>query len=163
MEMLNVVDENDRIVGIASKKDVYEKLLPHRIVHVFMFNKKGELALQLQGRKKKYCPLHWGTTAGGHVQAGESYEQAMHREFVEEVGADVPMTHLGNDLFIGPKGIRKMLAVFRAEYEGPFYPNPREVEKVEFFSLERIREMIAAGEKFHPELLFLLRKHFGFA
>ena len=34
------------------------------------------------------------------------------------------------------------------------------VEKVEFFSLDKIQEMINDGEKFHPELLFLLEKHF---
>jgi len=161
MEMMDVVNEKDEVVGVVSKKEIYEKSLPHRIVHVFVFNKKGELALQLQGREKKYCPLHWMCTAGGHVQAGETYEQAAVREFKEEVGAEVPITFLGKDLFIGPKGIRKTLASFMASYEGPFSPNPHEVEKVEFFTFDRIKEMIKGGEKFHPELLFLLRKHFN--
>jgi hypothetical protein len=29
-----------------------------------------------------------------------------------------------------------------------------------FFAIEKINEMVEKGEKFHPELLFLLRKYF---
>lgn len=37
----------------------------------------------------------------------------------------------------------------------------KELLKVCFFSLEEIQKMVDKGEKFHPELLFLLKKHFG--
>ncbi|MBI5332954.1 MAG: hypothetical protein HZB65_05240 [Candidatus Aenigmarchaeota archaeon] len=43
-----------------------------------------------------------------------------------------------------------------------YNPNPEEVKKIKFFSMKDIQKMIDNGENFHPELLFLLRKHFGF-
>ena len=134
MEMLDIVNENDEIVGQASKQEIYEKLLPHRIVHVLAFNKKGELALQLQGAKKKFCPLHWVSTAAGHVQAGETVEQAALREFYEETGVHAPIRFLFKDVFVDHRGMSKFLYFFRTDYEGPFNVNPEEVAKVEFFT-----------------------------
>jgi len=46
-----------------------------------------------------------------------------------------------------------------ATYDGPFYPNPKEVEKIAFFKIDEIKDMIKRGEKFHPELLFLFTRH----
>jgi 16S rRNA (adenine1518-N6/adenine1519-N6)-dimethyltransferase len=162
MEMMDIVNENDEVVGTTSKQEIYEKLLCHRIVHVLVFNRKGELALQLQGAKKKFCPLHWMSTAGGHVQAGETAEQAALREFREETGVSAPLRFLFKDVFVDHRDMSKFLYFYRADYEGPFNVNPEEVAKVEFFTFGRIKEMISAGEKFHPQLLFLLKKHFNF-
>lgn len=162
MEMMDVVNEKDEIVGRASRQEVYEKLLTHRIAHVLVFNRKGELALQLQGEKKKFCPLHWVSTAAGHVRSEETCEQAALREFFEETGVRLPIRFLFKDLFVDHRGMSKFLYFYRADYEGPFKVNPDEVAKIEFFSFPQIREMVRRGEKFHPQLLFLLRRRFGF-
>jgi len=162
MEMMDVVNEKDEVVGVASRDDVYEKLLTHRIAHVLVFNKKGEVALQLQGEKKKFCPLHWVSTAAGHVDAGETAEQAALRELFEETGVRLPIKFLFKDLFVDHRGMSKFLYFYRADCEGPFIVNPEEVAKVEFFPIEEIKDMVRRGEKFHPQLLFLLRKRFGF-
>ena len=79
-EMLCVVDENDNVLQPVSKLEVYEKKLTHRICHVLVFNKKGEMLLQLRSRNKFFSPLTWVTSAGGHVMAGESYEEGALRE-----------------------------------------------------------------------------------
>ena len=81
MEFLDVVNENDEVVGKASKKEIYEKSLTHRIVHVFVFNDKGEMVLQVRSKDSPFCPLYWDTAASGHVQSGESYEEAAFKEF----------------------------------------------------------------------------------
>ena len=86
MEFLDVVNENDEVMDRASKREVYEKLLTHRIVHILIFNDKGEMALQLQSKYKSFCPNHWCTAAAGHVLSGESYEKAALRELEEEIG-----------------------------------------------------------------------------
>jgi len=163
MEFLDVVNKKDEVVGKASKKDIYEKTLTHRIVHILIFNKEGEMALQLRSKSKDFTPSHWCTAAGGHVKSGETYEQAALRECEEELGIKLDMNFLYKDLYTDfpRKGLKKFLGIFKATYEGPFEINPEEVEKIEFFNLEEIQKMVDKKEKLHPELLVLLEKHFG--
>jgi isopentenyldiphosphate isomerase len=160
MEFLDVVNKNDEVIGKASRKEVYEKLLNHRIVHVIIFNDKGEMVLQLRSRHKSFCPNYWSTPVGGHVRSGESYEKAALREFEEELGAKPEIKFLCKDLYEDAMGLKKFLCIFRVVYDGPFKVNPREVERLECFSLDKIQDMINSDKKFHPELLFLLRNHF---
>ncbi len=160
MEFLDVVDDNDNVVGKVPFDEVYKKKLPHRIVHILIFNSKGEIALQLRSSKKSFCPNHWSTPVGGHVQSGETYQQAALREFQEELGTTSEIEFAYNDLYESESGMKKFIATFTTDYDGPFNINPEEVEKVEYFSLDKIREMIESGDKFHPELLFLLESHF---
>ena len=51
MEYLDIINENDQIIGQASKKDIYNKMLRHRIVHVLIFNNKNEMLLQQRNKK----------------------------------------------------------------------------------------------------------------
>ena len=159
MEYHDFVDEDDVVIGSALHDDVYTKALPHRIVHVLLFNDKGEMALQLRSKNESFCPLHWSTAVGGHVQAGESYEEAARREYQEELGLVSDLVF--QDIFLYTDArMKKFLGVFRSVYSGPFQVNPEEVEKVEYFNLDAIKNMIKNEEKFHPELLFLLKKLF---
>lgn len=163
MEYLDVVNGKDEVVGTAPRDEVYQKNLPHRIVHVLIFNSKGEIALQLRSNNISYCPGHWATTACGHVHAGETYEAAARRELQEEVGVDVPITLFSKDWYKAPnvKGLKMFLAAFRGDFSGLFAVNPREVQKVEFFTLSKIQGMIRKGEKIHPESLFVVNKYFA--
>jgi len=159
MEFLDIVNENDEVVGVASRKEAYEKLLLHRIVNVIIFNDKNEMALQLRSSTVSFCPNHWSTSVGGHVQTGETYEIAALREYEEELGAQSNLEFIGKDLYEVPGNPKKFLATFRSKFSGRFIPDSKVVDEVSFFSLEKIKEMIENGEKFHPELIFLLEKY----
>lgn len=161
-EYLDIVNEKDEVIGKTSYAEIYAKLHNHRIVHVLLFNDKGEMALQLRSKHKKFCPQHWVTAVGGHVQSGESYEEAALREMEEEIGVQVPVEFLRKDRYEWQgRSLIKFLGTYKATYNGPFEINPEEVEKVEYFGIDEIKKMISAGEKFHPELLFLLKKEYG--
>lgn len=163
MESLDIVNNHDEVIGQALKSEIYEKKLTHRIVHILVFNENGELALQLQSKSKKFCPNHWVSSAAGHVQSGESYQAAAQRELKEEIGVDLPIIFLRKDLYAvaGADNFFKFIATFKARYSGPFKLNLWEVEKVEYFPLNIVKQMITSGEKFHPELNFLLEKIFA--
>jgi isopentenyldiphosphate isomerase len=159
VELLDVVDDDDCVIGYAERKDAYLQKLPHRIVHVLLFNSNQEIALQLRGMNVSFCPGHWSTTVGGHVLSGESYEDAAIRESREEIGILADPKFFAKDEFV-INGIKKFVTTFTMNYEGPFVYEDGEAQNVQFFSPEKIRQMIADGEKLHPELLFLLQKHF---
>lgn len=159
IEILDIVDDHDEVIGSAPRPEVYEKKLRHRIVHILLFNKKGEMAIQLRSKTVGWCPSHWSTAVGGHVMSGESYGDAALRECQEELGTDTPLDYGWKDDYLSINGVKKFLATFKADYEGPFHIDTSAVERIDYFSLDKIQQMVDAGEKFHPELLFLLTEH----
>ncbi len=122
-EMLAVVDNEDNLLHPLPKLEVYEKKLTHRICHVLVFNKKGELLLQLRSKNKFFNPGKWVTSAGGHVAAGETYEIAALRELQEELGVTGELVFLYKDFYTTPQGLGKFLAFFKVVHEGPFAIN----------------------------------------
>jgi len=161
MEIVDVVDDNDVIIGSVPKEELYKKLLTHRIVHVLIFNGKGEMALQMRSANVAFCPKHWSTSVGGHVQSGETCEQAAMREMLEEIGITIPIEYVGKEIYEDSRPLKRFLYIYSANFDGPFNTNPEAVEHMDFFSLDEMERMIASGEKFHPELKFLLEKRFG--
>jgi isopentenyldiphosphate isomerase len=160
MEYLNIVNKKDEVIGVASKEDVYKRSLCHRIVHVLIFNDKNEMALQRRSDNVSFCPNHWSTAVGGHVQSKEKNEEAALREYKEELGVSSRLEFFSKDYYEAKGTPNKFLLTFKTIYNGPFYPDKSVVKQVDFFTIKRIREMIKNKEKFHPELLFLLRKYF---
>lgn len=156
-EFLDVVDDNNEVISSASSEEIYEKRLNHRIVHVLIFNDKGEILLQQRSAQKKFCPGHWVTSAGGHVQKGESYIQAAKRELKEELGIETELTKINESPYDHYK-MRKFLEVFRGIHEGPFQHNPEEVADVKWFSVADVRDMVRKNQLIHPELAHVIEK-----
>jgi len=161
MEILDVINDKDEVIRQARENEIYEKKLLHRIIHILIFNDKGEMAMQYRSKYKPFCPNHWSTTVGGRVGAGESYEQAAKREFQEELNTLTDFEFLDKFHYKNlESGHQAMLTIYKTIYNGPFDINPEEVEKLAYFPIPKIKEMIGSGEKFHPELLFILKKHY---
>lgn len=83
---IQIVDENDRITGSASISEARRRGLYHRIVRVMVEDESGRVLLQKRSSKMLSYPNCWSNSAAGHVDAGESYEDAASRELAEESG-----------------------------------------------------------------------------
>ncbi len=93
-ELFAVVDENDRVTGSAPRAQVHGNNLRHRAVHLFIFNRVGELLLQKRSRLKDRHPNVWDSSAAGHVGAGEEYDATAARELQEELGVGAQLTRV---------------------------------------------------------------------
>ena len=64
-EMFPIVDEEGNITGAATRKECHSgsKLL-HPVVHLHVFNDKGELYLQKRPAWKDIQPNKWDTSVG---------------------------------------------------------------------------------------------------
>ena len=87
-ELLDVVDFNDIVVDSKSRGEVHRLQLPHRSIHVLVFNANGDLLLQKRSMQKDECAGMWGSSCAGHVEAGQHYATTVVREFEEELGIE---------------------------------------------------------------------------
>lgn len=85
-ELFDVVDLDDQVTGQETRLKVHSENLIHRAVHMLVFNKRKEVFLQKRSRLKDKNPGVWGTSAAGHLNAGEDYEVSAIRELGEELG-----------------------------------------------------------------------------
>jgi len=86
MEWLDIVDENDIVIGRAPRDQIHAQNHFHRASHVILFNSHGEVFVQLRSMNKDNSPGLWDTSAAGHVDSGESYLDCAVRELAEELG-----------------------------------------------------------------------------
>ncbi len=84
-DMLDVVDENEIVIGSKSRNDVHRLGLLHREIHVFLFDKDHNIYFQKRDIKKSSGGL-LDASIGGHVDKGEDYLTAAIREAKEESG-----------------------------------------------------------------------------
>ncbi len=89
-DMVEQVDENDSIVAEVTRTRAHSEGLPHRVAVVYLTRPSGEILVQqrMSGR--------FDHSAAGHVDPGETYEQAAYRELFEELGVNnVQLVEIG--------------------------------------------------------------------
>ena len=138
--MRDIVNEQDEVIGTATKEEIEAKRLIDRVCFIMLVNGKGELLLHQRSANKRAYPLYWSGAAAGHLASGETYEQAATREMKEEIGVQPDLQFVGK--FYSADD-REMVGVFLGYYDGaPLRIEPMEVAQVDYFSLDRLqREM----------------------
>ena len=149
-ERFPVVDASDQILGSASRADVHGNNLLHRAVHILIFNKTGELYLQKRSPYKDRHPLLWDSSAAGHVDAGEEYDDAARRELNEELGIDVPLKRAVK-LPASDRTDHEFIWLYLGYHDGDFNLNRTEIEYGGFFPVTIVSGWIEARpEEFAP-------------
>jgi isopentenyl-diphosphate delta-isomerase len=137
MELIDIVDVSNNVIGVATKDEVRAKKLLCRVVFVIILNDHDELLLQQRKATKKTYPLYWSGSAAGHVTSGESYEQAAYRELQEELGIHTPLTELGR---FTSEPDQEIVAVFVGRSNGPYTPEESAIEQITYYSLTSLQD-----------------------
>ena len=147
------MDENDNVVSQAPRSEVHGNNLRHRAVHVFIFNSRGELFLQKRSRWKDRHPLLWDSSAAGHVNAGEDYDETAVRELEEELGITTKLARVVK-LPCSEETGQEFIWLYRGDHNGPFQLAKAEIEHGEFFPIEIVDRWVKARpEEFAPGFL----------
>jgi isopentenyldiphosphate isomerase len=163
-ELLNIVDENDEIIGVATRTEIHEKGHLHREVSIQFITKNNEIILQHRGKNKDLSPDLLSAAVAGHVVVGDSYEETAIKEIVEETGlmvdgSELIFIHKVNKLSNDISG--KVNHVFQARYlyiyDGDINDLKVEAEESEGFEVWPIDSLLNLNEadkkKFVPSLL----------
>lgn len=157
--LVDRVDENDNPIGTISRSQVFKVHANFRVAHLLIFDRVGRLLIQQLALSRKRHPGQWGSSVAAYVLAGETYEQAMKRRTLEELGLqDLELMHLGKTTMVD-EGCLKFISVFSIQHEGLFNIDRSHIASVRFVSF---REMIALpqkpGERFTATLAHVLSR-----
>ncbi len=152
---IQIVDEQDRPIGGASIDEAREKGLYHRIARIMVEDNQGRVLLQFRNNKVVAYPNCWDNSAAGHVDEGETYEQAAYRELDEEIGLrNVQLEEVGTYISHqtnGDQQTNRFNKVYKAQVSDDtvFLLQPEEVAEVKWFTVSEVHKMI----KNYPEVI----------
>lgn len=158
-ELLDVVDENDRVIGSEKRGIIHAQRLRHRAVHILVFNDNGQVFLQRRAKTKDTFPDRWDSSSSGHVDAGELYLDCAVRELGEEIGLQGVAPESLELLFtIGAREEtgQEFVHVYRTRHNGPFVLHPTEISHGAFFDTKEVtRQIVEKPEEFAPAFVHL--------
>src|ERR1035437_3863166 len=84
--LLDIINENDVVIGQDTRENVHKKGLLHREIHVWFITPDGQMIFQHRAKDKDTYPDLLDATVGGHVEPGATYEETAIKEMEEETG-----------------------------------------------------------------------------
>lgn len=160
-EIFPIVNEAGMVVGCATRGECHSGIkILHPVVHLHLFNSKGDLFLQKRPIWKDIQPGKWDTAVGGHVEYGEEVEDALMREAKEELGInDFIHEKVGCYVFESTKE-RELVYSFMTIYDGKILTT-EELDGGRFWSKEEILNNLGKNvftPNFESEYFEYLRK-----
>ena len=145
MECVDLVDEQNQVVGRATRREVRQQNLLHRGIAVLVRNSKGQVYVHKRTDHKDVFPSLFDMFVGGVVGEGESYDEAARREAEEELGVTAPLEFLFDHLYHGPKNY-SWIRTYRVTWDGPIRHQPEEVAWGDWMDEARLPEWIREVE-----------------
>ncbi|MFT4145104.1 MAG: NUDIX domain-containing protein [Mobilitalea sp.] len=168
MELWDLYDINrTKLSKTMFRGEPFEKDTFHLVVHVCIFNSKGEMLIQQRQPFKEGWSNMWDITVGGSATKGDTSQTAAERELFEEIGLKLNLQKLRPHLTINFKnGFNDIYLVDKDVSIKELSLQYEEVQSVKWASKEEILSMIDTGEfiPYFPSLislLFEMRKQYG--
>jgi isopentenyldiphosphate isomerase len=156
-ELLEVVNHKGEVIAILPRNHIHgNPSLVHRVVHVLVFNTKGDLLLQKRSMSKDVAPGKWDTSVGGHLNPGEDPLSAARREMKEELGISLGEPNFLYTYIYTNSYETELVYTYSYLYEGNIFFNPDEIDEVKFWSFEEITKNVGKkilSDNFEHEVL----------
>ena len=141
-ELFPIVSVDGRVIGSATRGECHSgSMLLHPVVHLHVFNSRGELYLQKRPDWKDIQPGRWDTAVGGHVDFGETVEEALLREAREELGIEGFRPERIAVYAFRSERERELVYVHRTVWDGAIEPSA-ELADGRFWSRQEIHDSI---------------------
>ena len=160
-ELLPLVDPAGNVIGKATRTECHNgSMLLHPVVHLHVFNEKGELYLQKRPMWKDIQPGKWDTAVGGHVDFGEDIHTALLREAREELGINAEGNELVQMYEFHSEREHELVYAHKVVYDKDIIPS-EETDGGRFWTMQEIRDAIGHGiltPNFEQEFMRLFEK-----
>jgi isopentenyldiphosphate isomerase len=153
-ELVDVVDDEDRVVGTLTRARVRAERLRHRCVFVVVRRSDGRVLVHQRSPHKDVWPSAWDVAVGGIVAAGEGWDDAAARELAEEVGivgAEVRYVRSGR---YSDVDVDEVARVYGVTWDGPITFADGEVVAAEWLTPAEVAARVAR-QPFCPDSLAL--------
>ena len=161
-EEVDLVDDKDSVIGVASLRDCLERGLLHRAVAVIVEQADGSVLLQRRSTRDLWNPGLWTLSCTGHVKKGENYRQAASRELLEELGLRSPLRSIWKLKLpqIRDRSLieHEWVSVFRTRTEVEPTLDPAELSAVKEVNRAELLK-IAKGRSLAEDARILIRRY----
>jgi 8-oxo-dGTP pyrophosphatase MutT (NUDIX family) len=140
-ELVEHVDEHDRVLGVVERDEAVRENWPHRIAATICRDREGRILVLRRAETLSRFPGYYDVLVGGAVDVGESYEEAAARELTEELGVREPVRFLFK--FLCRDGISPIwLGVHEAVVPEALVPDPGEIGWQDWLTVAELHEIV---------------------
>lgn len=144
IELLDLVSQSDEVIGVSTRDEIYRnKQKNFRVINAFIINKSKKIFIPKRNGNKKLFPSCLDCSVGGHVQSGETYEQAFFRETQEELNLEpkqLPFECIG---YLSPfeVPISAFMKVFLIYFDHEINYSKDDFEDASWYSIQELKDL----------------------
>lgn len=155
-ELVDIVDEDDNVVEIVTRRRMRAEVLRHRAVYIAVQSTDGRLLVHQRSLTKDVRPGAWDIAVGGVVGSGETYAEAAVRELAEEIGviAATPVA-IGGGMF-GDEHYELIGRCYHIVHDGPFEFADGEVIAARWVDATGLAELLEEADVVSDSVALLL-------
>ncbi|MEO6030131.1 MAG: NUDIX domain-containing protein [Candidatus Binatia bacterium] len=157
-ELVDVVDEADRVLRRATRAEMRRDNLLHRAVYILVRGSYSDLFVHRRTITKDVYPGYWDVTVGGVVGAGEDYDTAARRELAEEIGVECDSVEPLFAVRYQDASTQLIGRAYLARHDGPLRLQVEEIAYGSFVTLAEA-ERIIRDEPCCPDGVQVLRRY----
>lgn len=165
-EIIDIIDKKNEVIDQQPRDVAHARGLLHRGVSCLVFKDASlqEVLIEKRSQNKDSNPGK-KSLVGGHLAAGEDFNEGNKRELQEEIfhGVQLPKEISPQKLFSFIKNADndyELKTIYTVVYPGPFTPNPVEVEHVQFEKLVNIyRDIENTPEQYTETFILMMREY----
>lgn len=159
-----IVDEQGNPKGSSTVEEARKLGLWHQVAAIYVFDKKHRIFVQKRADTMDTYPGCWDHSAAGHVDEGETPEEAAKRELEEELGCKVDKLELVTTFKSATK-VKEMFMnrhwyLYKCENDGPFVFQEDEVSEGKFVEIsEIVSDQVKHPENYADGFLFSMKEY----
>lgn len=148
-ELLEVVDDQGRVLHTADRSEVYKQGWRHRAVHVLLFDDQQRLLVQRRSAQKATWPGCWDLSMGETMKPGEMYEPAARRGLREElhITDEFPLVpvhqHYLHTYHYQDYQVVGLITLFAGVFTGAIKMDQEEVATTQWLSVSEVTALVS--------------------